>query len=190
MRASSFGLTGPVLTGEFPQSIIETLSGSPLLVIGIGGGVFILALVLLILMRRRRRRAPAGIPTPEPVTEEKMLESLNLDDLVAMGSDLYKSLGHTVRDVTRPARDVADLIIDSQTGERWIARCLAKPTINSQEVASFRKAIQKAGIPQSALITSGSFTMEALEEAERGDIHTLDTQQLIQYLSKAKDMPE
>lgn len=190
MRASSFGLTGPALTGEFPQSIIEILSGSPLFVIGIGGAVFILALVLLILMRRRRRRAPAGIPTPEPVTEEKMLESLNLDDLVAMGTDLYQTLGHSVRDVTQPSRDVADLIIDSKDGQRWIARCLAKPTINSQEVASFRRAIRKAGIPQSALITSGSFTTEALDEAARGDIHTLEVPQLIGYLSRAKQKPQ
>ncbi len=175
---------------EFFQSLSSAVVSSPLLVAGIGTATLILVLLLLILFRRRRRRLPAvGLPAQE-LTEERLMDSVNLDDLIAMGTDLYQTLGHSVRDVTRPSKDVADLIIDSKNGQRWIARCLAKPTINSQEVASFRKAIRKASIPQSALITSGSFTSEALDEAERGDIHTLEVLQLIDYLSKAKQMPE
>jgi hypothetical protein len=175
--------------GSF-QSLREAAASSPLLVVGVGAAVLIIVLLLLIILRRRRRRSPAGSLSPHELNEEKLIESLNLDDLIAMGTDLYQTMGHTVRDVTRPSKDVADLIVDSKDGQRWIARCLAKPTINSQEVASFRKAIRKAGIPQSALITSGSFTTEALDEAARGDINTLEPTQLIEYLSKAKQIPE
>jgi hypothetical protein len=178
------------MTGFFPQSIIDRFSSSPLLVVGIGAAVFLVALLFLIIMRRRRRAGSTKPVLPHELTEERMMESVNLDDLIAMGTDLYQTLGHTVRDVTRPSKDVADLIIDSRDGERWIARCLAKPTINSQEVATFHKAIRKAGIPQSALITNGSFTNEALDEAERGEIHTLDLPQLIEYQSKANELSE
>ncbi|MGD2163152.1 MAG: restriction endonuclease [Anaerolineales bacterium] len=175
--------------GELPQSIIERLAVSPLIIGIIGAVVFAIALLLLIILRRRRRRGLTAAPSPQDLTEEKLLESVTLDDLVAMGTDLYQTLGHNIRDVTKPSKDVADLIIDSENGQRWIARCLYKPVINSQEVANFRKAIQKAGIPQSALITSGSFTSEALEEAARGEINTLELSQLIEYLSQAKQMP-
>lgn len=178
------------MSSGLPQSILESLSASPLLVIGIGAATFLLVLLLLVILRRRRRRLPAEDLSPQDLTEEKLMESVTLDDLIAMGTDLYQTLGHHVRDVTRPAKDVADLIIDSSGGQRWIARCLAKPTINSQEVASFHKAIRKTGIPQSALLTYGSFTNEALEEAERGDIHVLDLPALIDYLAQAKRLSE
>ena len=183
-------IRGMNISSEFPQSILESLSASPLLVVGISATVFLLALLLLFMRRRRRRSIPGQDLSPQDLTEEKLMDSVTLDDLIAMGTDLYQTLGHHVRDVTRPSRDVADLIIDSKAGQRWIARCLAKPTINSQEVASFRKAIRKTGIPQSALITYGSFTTEALEEAERGEIHTLDLPELIDYLAQAKNISE
>lgn len=189
MLLRSRPLTALPITGYFPQSIVDRLTSSPLLVIGIGAAVFIIVLLFLIILRRRRAGSTAP-SSPHELTEERMMESVNLDDLVAMGTDLYQTLGHTVRDVTRPSKDVADLIIDSRDGERWIARCLAKPTINSQEVASFHKAIRKAGIPQSALITNGSFTNEALDEAERGNIHTLDLPQLIEYQAKANKLSD
>lgn len=187
MIKSTLENTGLKLTTELPQSILEAFSASPLLVIGIGAGVFLLVLFFLIILRRRRGRALPST-APQELSEGTLMESVNLDDLIAMGTELYQTLGHTVRDVTRPSKDTADLIIDSKEGERWIARCLDKPTINSQEAASFRKAIHKAGIPQSALITSGSFTQEALDESERGQIHTLEAPQLIEYLSNAKKL--
>jgi hypothetical protein len=177
-------------TRELFQSFGARIASSPVLVVAFGAVFIILVLLLLIILRRRRgSKAGESLP-PQELNEQNLMKSLNLDDLIAMGTDLYQTLGHTVRDVTRPSKDVADLIIDSNAGQRWIARCLGKPTINSQEVASFRKAIRKAGIPQSALITSGSFTTEALDEAARGDINTLDAPQLIEYLSKAKQIPE
>jgi hypothetical protein len=190
MREISLNVAGYKLIRDLPQSILENLSESPILIIGLGAVVFLLVLLLLIILRRRRRQQSGSTPIPQDLSEEVMMGSVNLDDLIAMGTDLYQTLGHTVRDVTRPSKDVADLIIDSQNGERWIARCLGKPTINSQEVASFRKAIRKAGIPQSALITNGSFTTEALDEATRGEINTLDVPQLIDYLSRARQKPE
>jgi hypothetical protein len=188
MRGTRLGVNHVLLRVETQQSIIQTVFNSDLLLIGIGAVVFLIVLLLLIIFRRRRRRGSITDPSPQDLTEERLMESVNLDDLIAMGTDLYQSLGHTVRDVTKPSKDVADLIIDAQSGQRWIARCLYKPVINSQEVASFRKAIQKAGIPQSALITSGSFTNEALEEAARGEINTLELPELIEYQSKAKQM--
>lgn len=187
MQSSLLIKIGLPKTGKLAQSIIETFSASPLLIAGVGVVIVLIVLLIVVILRRRRGSAQSAM-APQEMTEESLMGSVNLDDLIAMGTDLYQSLGHTVRDVTRPKKDVADLIIDSKEGERWIVRCLDKPTINSQETASFRKAIHKAGIPQSALITSGSFTSEALEDAERGQIHTLETHQLVEYLSKAKDL--
>lgn len=187
MRTMSRTLSGFFLAKSHPQEIIQRLPDSPVLIIGIGAAVFILVLLLIFLRRRRRGRQAEATPPPQELSEESLMQSVNLDDLIAMGTDLYQTLGHSVRDVTRPSKDTADLIIDAENGERWIARCLDKPTINSQEVAVFGKAIRKAGIPQSALLASGSFTSEALDEAARGDIHTLEVPQLIEYLSQARE---
>jgi hypothetical protein len=192
MRAIQLSQTGLSQTGELPQSILQVLSDARYLVLGIGTVVFLLALLILILRRRRRRRIQTDPERAEAMGVspfEDFVPITGLDELVEMGSELYQTLGHKIRDVTHPGKDVADLIIDAKNGERWIARCLAKPTINSEEVAAFRKAIRKAGIPESALITSGSFTPQALEEAERGPIHTLDLVQLDEYIIQAKQMP-
>ena len=192
MRAIPLSRAGLFQSGDLPQSILQILSDTRFLVLGIGTIVFVLALLILILRRRRRRRlqtGPARAEVMDVSAAEIFVPIADLDELVEMGSELYQTLGHNIRDVTIPGKDVADLIIDAKNGERWIARCLAKPTINSQEVAAFRKAIRKAGIPESALITSGSFTLEALEEAERGPIHTLDFVQLSEYILQAKQMP-
>jgi len=135
--------------------------------------------------------SPAGeAAAPAVALAEAALTELpppEVQELVRQATELYGLLGHDVQKTILRADHDVDLIIRSNDGKRWLARCRGQAaSVSEAEVRNFYGALQQEKAVQGAIITLGVFTPQARQWAKSNLLYLLDKKEFSEYLKRAR----
>jgi hypothetical protein len=102
--------------------------------------------------------------------------------------EFFTLMGYNVERVIKRSVSTSDLIVQSDRGEKWIARC-GRVDVNSAVVHEFSGVILSEGTKQGIIITLGTITSDAGQLAKNNHIYLFDKNQFQHYLQKAHNQP-
>lgn len=159
----------------------------------LSGAIFLFAVVVVLLFRSRRLRGEV-----EPILDRALIETIaeqvlppmevDMEKLVDMASELYQELGHVIGSVSALSEDMSDIEVHAKNGEIWIIRCTTRSISGARDVERFISLLQRANIPEAAMITSGNYTAAAFEVVGKAKIHLLDFDILNRYMARARGL--
>lgn len=100
--------------------------------------------------------------------------------------ELYSTRGHRVLEIVDRSETVIDLVIQSKSGQKWIARYCHVGVVDTSNVHALLSTKEVDKAVQVALITDGRVTEEARVMADGRTIHIADQAEFDKYLSKAR----
>ena len=130
---------------------------------------------------------PAPIVAPAPAEAVPAEVPPDVHELAKLATELYGLLGHEVQKTIPRADHEVDLVIRSNDGKRWLARCRSQESpLSEGEVRSFYGVLQQEKATQGAIITLGVFTPQARQRAKSNLLYLLDKKEFFDYLKRAR----
>ncbi len=103
--------------------------------------------------------------------------------------ELYKLLGHQVKETVTRSDTTLDIFIQSSKGEFWIARVEKSKQVSFAQVKVFLQTLNTQKAKQAAIITDGEFAPEVVTTLKGKPIHLLTEKTLDDYLNQARKLP-
>ena len=100
--------------------------------------------------------------------------------------EFFTLSGHNVERVVKQSDSAFDLIITSNSGEKWVARCQWE-NVDGNTLRDFYKVLQTEKAKQATIITMGTVTSTAKELVKGKPVFLLDNDQFQTYLEKARN---
>ncbi|MDQ1255886.1 MAG: Mrr cat protein [Candidatus Hydrogenedentes bacterium] len=113
------------------------------------------------------------------MTSERPLES--------QVTELYRLLGHEVKEMLHRDASTTDLVIKTDGGKRWLARCIKEEEVDAPEIERFIKIVKAEDASQCAIVTTGVFTPAAKAMKEKNRF-LIDGNSFRKYLAKAREI--
>lgn len=104
--------------------------------------------------------------------------------LVDEAIELYRSLGHTVEQVAEIDELRTDLLIQSSSGEKWVARCDSNAQISAGSVKLFLTHLATYQAKKAALITTGVLNTRAKKLLAGKPMEFIDSATLVSFRNK------
>jgi len=139
-----------------------------------------LALFVVVIFQRKRMGGNKSIKTASIESVNDFLH-LEPDEFELMVARIFKSMGHTVSLTGGQSDHGVDLIVHTKKGEKWIVQCKNwKGSVGEPQIRDLFGVLHHSGADRAALITSGSFTNQAVEWAKGKPLDLIAGKRLLQ----------
>jgi restriction system protein len=115
------------------------------------------------------------------------LRSLSPTDFEQVVAETYRAMGHKVQHIGKLGDHGVDLVIRTDIGEKWIVQCKRwKGKVGEPVVRDFSGAMQHENADHGVIVTTGTFTKQAIEWARDKSIDLVDGDGLTKFLKRAQ----
>lgn len=178
-----FALAGLLLLciGQHPTSPLPEPTNTTFF---LGTGLVLVPLEIFLTWRSRRVRF-AQLENARSLNELRTLTPAQFEELVA---ETYRRMGHQAKVVGATGDHGIDVLIKCRDGQKWAIQCKRwRSSIGEPVVRDFYGAMLHEKVNKGAIITTGTFTAQAVEWARGKPISLYDGQaflRLVNHLRK------
>jgi HJR/Mrr/RecB family endonuclease len=136
---------------------------------------------------RRRGRATSFSRRPGEARSVEDLLALSPSVFEEMVAELYRLKGHRARRTGAVGDHGVDVVVETGNGETWVVQCKRwSGAVGEREVRDLYGAMHHEKADGAALITSGTFTLQARTWAQGKPIWLYDGREFLSHWRKAK----
>jgi hypothetical protein len=115
------------------------------------------------------------------------LRSLSPTEFEQVVAETYRAMGHKVQHIGKLGDHGVDLVIRTDIGEKWIVQCKRwKGKVGEPVVRDFYGAMQHENAAHGVIVTTGTFTNQAIEWARDKSIDLVNGDGLTKFLKRAQ----
>lgn len=142
-------------------------------------GLLLIPVDLALVMDERRRSLDA-----QTIEDLRSLSPSDFENLVAY---TYRAAGHRVEVIGGKGDHGIDLIVHPKSGELWVVQCKRyRGRVGEPAVREFYGALKGIHADQGAMVTTGSFTLQAVEWAEGKPLFLYDGETFLRSLKQIR----